>query len=104
MNCIEFQQILEASIESRQPPAAPRWTEHLAACPDCRTRWEESLWLERAVALWNERTPVIDLTDRIVPRAVALHTADGPDTELPDAATFATNAGNDREAGLRAAA
>lgn len=68
MNCTEFQNWLETAAERRVSARTASAASHASTCPHatCRTSWQQSLLLERALDGWRRISPPIDLTDRVV--------------------------------------
>ena len=83
MNCTEFERILNESIESRRPADMPSLREHAAGCAACRTLWEQYAVLERAIPLWKNRVPDVDLTDAVLARAAVRADAEKDESESP---------------------
>ena len=71
MNCSEFQSQLDHCLEKRRSPDHSVLSQHVAACADCQSLWDDWLLLERAIVEWNDsREPVdVDLTDRVIAAA-----------------------------------
>ncbi len=87
MNCTEFEHILEESVEARRPADAPSLREHAAGCAACRTRWEHYTVLERAIPLWRDRVPDVNLADSILAQiTVDAGTENNHANDLPDPA------------------
>lgn len=66
MNCLEFQQRLEAAVDERQLPTSKDFTEHAAVCFSCREAWDDFLLLESAIAGWRGKRLDVDLTERVL--------------------------------------
>jgi hypothetical protein len=70
MNCSEFQQRLEQSVEGHGPTPGEQaaLAEHLASCPaqECGRLWAEAALLTGAVRCWRDEVPDIDLSDRVL--------------------------------------
>ena len=66
MNCIEFRNALEDSVDCRQLADSAGQCEHAQNCVECRGLWDEFLLLEAAIADWKPRTINVDLTDRVL--------------------------------------
>jgi hypothetical protein len=68
MNCTEFRNRLESSIERRQPLDAAAAESHLCGCDDaeCRRQWQAAILLERGIAAWCGMRSAVDVTDRVI--------------------------------------
>jgi hypothetical protein len=68
MNCTEFRNQLQSSIERRAPLDATAVETHLRGCDqaECRQEWQAVQLLERVIAEWRGMQPAVDVTDRIV--------------------------------------
>ena len=66
MNCIEFQNALEVSVDSRQLAGSAELCEHAQNCVECRVLWDEFWLLKAAIADWKPQTITVDLTDRVL--------------------------------------
>ena len=66
MNCSEFRNALEDSVDGRQLAESLSPCEHAQTCVECRGLWDEFLLLEAAIADWKPRTINADLTDRVL--------------------------------------
>jgi len=66
MNCMEFDQTLNECIESRRPAGVGPMREHAANCRACGKRWELEVILWRAIPIWKDQTPAVDLVDGVL--------------------------------------
>jgi len=68
MNCTEFRDRLESSIEHRRPPDAAAAETHLRGCDEaeCRRQWLAALLLDRSIAEWRDMQPAVDVADGVV--------------------------------------
>ncbi len=66
MNCVEFRQHLEDTIDARRPLDSVDLTVHVAACPECRAAWDDQNALNAAIGVWKPVTRQVDFTDRVL--------------------------------------
>lgn len=66
MNCTEFEQTLNECIESRRSAGVGPMREHAANCMACGQRWELEVILRRAIPIWKDQTPSVDLVESVL--------------------------------------
>lgn len=66
MNCVEFRQHLEDTIDARRSLDSVDLTVHVAACPECRAAWDDQHALNAAITVWKPVTRQVDFTDRVL--------------------------------------
>lgn len=77
MNCQEFQESLERSVDERRPLRSPDAAvdnlidDHVAECSQCAKLLEQHLLLEAALTEWKPRKRSIDLGDRVLTAVLA---------------------------------
>ena len=66
MTCIDFQNQLQAMIESRVMDDREALASHAESCKSCRETWEQHAILEAVIPAWKAQVPQVDLADKVM--------------------------------------
>jgi hypothetical protein len=66
MNCIEFKQALEASVDTDRATDVAAMQAHCSECAPCQNLFEQFALLDRAIPLWRDRMPRVDVADAVL--------------------------------------
>ena len=85
-NCTEFEQLLNESVELRQPVEGSVVRGHIQGCTPCRQRWQQFSLLERSIPQWQSCLPDVDLADAVLAQLAFNRSTEIDDLSPEDAA------------------
>ena len=71
MNCLEFENRLQETLDHRESKATAELLAHAEICGACHELFTNFMTLERMVSTWKVHIPQVDLTNKILDAVAA---------------------------------